>query len=233
MFAVHKLVLSTCSEYFEKIFAQTDSSKHAVIVLKDVQQSELEALLNYMYIGEVNVLQSDLAGLIKAAECLRIKGLAAPDDQDVIHRRKSGDDTDRGCESKRTSATSRVSEGGATSRVSEGGASSRVSEGGATSRVSEAGATSRVSDVSFRTSSKRQSSSGSNNNSKSASSSPPNKKMRVDEKSSNRSKHSSPVHRSNYSCSERRPWQDAGERSSPGGELSSQEVSDVLVLGRR
>lgn len=33
-----------------------------------------------MYIGEVNVRQNDLASLIKAAECLRIKGLAVPDD---------------------------------------------------------------------------------------------------------------------------------------------------------
>lgn len=41
---------------------------------------DLEALLNYMYLGEVNVLQTDLSRLIKAAECLRIKGLAVPDE---------------------------------------------------------------------------------------------------------------------------------------------------------
>lgn len=33
-----------------------------------------------MYIGEVNVVQDKLAGLIKSAECLRIKGLAVPDE---------------------------------------------------------------------------------------------------------------------------------------------------------
>ena len=33
-----------------------------------------------MYLGEVTVLQEDLQGLIKAAECLKIKGLAAPDE---------------------------------------------------------------------------------------------------------------------------------------------------------
>ena len=51
-----------------------------MIVFNDIKSSELEALLNYMYIGEVNVLQTELAGLIKAAECLKIKGLAVPDD---------------------------------------------------------------------------------------------------------------------------------------------------------
>nr|XP_027209786.1 zinc finger and BTB domain-containing protein 7B-like isoform X2 [Penaeus vannamei] len=78
-YPVHKLVLSTCSEYFEEIFTRTQC-KHPVIVLKDIKHEELEALLNYMYLGEVNVLQADLAGLIKAAECLRIKGLAVPDE---------------------------------------------------------------------------------------------------------------------------------------------------------
>lgn len=78
-YPVHKLVLSTCSEYFEEIFNRTQC-KHPVIVLKDVKHEELEALLNYMYLGEVNVLQADLAGLIKAAECLKIKGLAVPDE---------------------------------------------------------------------------------------------------------------------------------------------------------
>ncbi|XP_018025596.1 longitudinals lacking protein, isoforms H/M/V isoform X2 [Hyalella azteca] len=79
VFSVHKLVLSTCSEYFQKIFEETDC-RRPVIVLKDIKHTELDALLNYMYLGEVNVLQKDLSGLIKAAECLQVKGLAVADD---------------------------------------------------------------------------------------------------------------------------------------------------------
>ncbi|XP_063864176.1 longitudinals lacking protein, isoforms H/M/V-like isoform X6 [Scylla paramamosain] len=78
-YPVHKLVLSTCSDYFEQMFERTNC-KHPIIVLKDIRSQELEALLNYMYVGEVNVLQNELAGLIKAAECLMIKGLAVPDE---------------------------------------------------------------------------------------------------------------------------------------------------------
>ncbi|KAG0721087.1 Protein tramtrack, alpha isoform [Chionoecetes opilio] len=78
-YPVHKLVLSTCSEYFSDIFDRTPC-KNPVIVLKDIQCQDLEFLLDYMYIGEVNVRQNDLASLIKAAECLRVKGLAVPDD---------------------------------------------------------------------------------------------------------------------------------------------------------
>jgi len=78
-YPVHKLVLSTCSEYFEKMFEHTPC-KHPVIVLKDVKPVDLEALLSYMYAGVVSVAQNDLARLIKAAELLQIKGLAVPDE---------------------------------------------------------------------------------------------------------------------------------------------------------
>ncbi|XP_068211045.1 longitudinals lacking protein, isoforms H/M/V-like isoform X18 [Palaemon carinicauda] len=98
-YPVHKLVLSTCSEYFEKIFDNTPC-KHPVIVLKDIAWDELEALLSYMYDGVVSVAQNDLARLIKAAEVLRIKGLAVPDEpppskNDVASRKsthRSSDD---------------------------------------------------------------------------------------------------------------------------------------------
>lgn len=78
-YPVHKLVLSTCSEYFENMFEHTPC-KHPVIVLRDVQYDELEALLSYMYAGVVSVAQTDLARLIKVAELLQIKGLAVPDE---------------------------------------------------------------------------------------------------------------------------------------------------------
>ncbi|KAF2356458.1 BTB/POZ domain [Trinorchestia longiramus] len=88
-YSLHKFVLSTCSEYFEKIFQKT-AGKHPVVVLKDICSEDFEALLHYMYIGEVNVVQERLAGLIKAAECLQIKGLAVPDDgQNIVSCKSS------------------------------------------------------------------------------------------------------------------------------------------------
>ncbi|XP_043238000.1 protein bric-a-brac 1-like isoform X3 [Amphibalanus amphitrite] len=71
----HKVVLSACSPYFKAIFS-AHTENHPVIILKDVLYSELRALVDYMYIGEVNVSQDQLASLIKSAESLKIKGLA-------------------------------------------------------------------------------------------------------------------------------------------------------------
>ena len=87
-YPVHKLVLSSCSEYFEQMFDQAQG-KHPFIVLKDIRGEELECLLSYMYVGEVNVVQEKLSGLIKAAECLRIKGLAVPDEEPKRDKRSS------------------------------------------------------------------------------------------------------------------------------------------------
>lgn len=67
-------MLGTCSDYFEEIFSRAPC-KHPFIVLKDISNVQLEALLNYMYKGEVNILQKNLPDLIRAAESLRVKGL--------------------------------------------------------------------------------------------------------------------------------------------------------------
>ncbi|KAK4293502.1 hypothetical protein Pmani_033809 [Petrolisthes manimaculis] len=76
-YPVHRLVLSTCSDFFTKVFERT-FCKHPIIVVANVSHGDLEALINYMYLGEINVLQADLTSLMKAAEVLKIKGLAEP-----------------------------------------------------------------------------------------------------------------------------------------------------------
>ncbi|KAB7497607.1 Longitudinals lacking protein, isoform G [Armadillidium nasatum] len=87
-FPVHKLVMSTCSDYFCEVFENTNC-KSPVVILKDIKHHDLEALLDYMYLGEVDVKQNELAGLIKAAECLRIKGLAVPDEDPALLPKKT------------------------------------------------------------------------------------------------------------------------------------------------
>lgn len=87
-YQVHKLVLSTCSEYFENMFDHTPC-KHPVIVLSEIHWEELEALLSYMYAGFVNVAENSLARLIKVAELLEVKGLAVPDEPQNSRKRGS------------------------------------------------------------------------------------------------------------------------------------------------
>ncbi|KAK4300927.1 hypothetical protein Pmani_026916 [Petrolisthes manimaculis] len=72
----HKVVLSACSSYFEHILRDHSNHPHPLILLHDLPYSAVEALVVFMYRGEVNVSQEQLAALLRVAETLRVKGLA-------------------------------------------------------------------------------------------------------------------------------------------------------------
>ncbi|XP_066586263.1 protein abrupt-like [Prorops nasuta] len=70
----HKLILSICSPYFKNIFKE-NPCQHPVVILNDIKHSEVQALLKFMYEGEVNIRQEDLGVFFQVAEALQIKGL--------------------------------------------------------------------------------------------------------------------------------------------------------------
>lgn len=61
--------------YAQSLLSQ-QYDKHPIFILKDVKFQELRAMMDYMYRGEVNISQDQLAALLKAAESLQIKGLS-------------------------------------------------------------------------------------------------------------------------------------------------------------
>ncbi|XP_050677198.1 protein jim lovell isoform X2 [Leptidea sinapis] len=75
----HKVLLGACSPLFRRIFSE-NPCKHPVIVLKDFQGWEVQAVVDFMYRGEVSVAQEQLGTVIRAGESLQVRGLA---DQDV------------------------------------------------------------------------------------------------------------------------------------------------------
>jgi len=70
----HKVILSACSSFFRNILRR-NPHQHPLVYLKGVKYSELQSILNFMYVGEVNVAQEDLNSFLSAAEELRVKGL--------------------------------------------------------------------------------------------------------------------------------------------------------------
>lgn len=70
----HKMVLSACSPFFQRVFADTPC-KHPVIVLKDFRGWVVQAIIDFMYRGEISVPQEKLHTLIDAGESLQVRGL--------------------------------------------------------------------------------------------------------------------------------------------------------------
>ncbi|XP_037935617.1 protein tramtrack, beta isoform [Teleopsis dalmanni] len=75
----HRLVLAACSSYFESLLSE-NPCKHPVIILpSEIKLWEIQALVDFMYKGEVNVTQAGLPQLLRCAEQLRIRGLYGSD----------------------------------------------------------------------------------------------------------------------------------------------------------
>lgn len=73
-FFVHRVVLAANSSYFQQIL-QDVPMDHCTIIFPGVASFEMQALLDYMYTGEVNVTQSQIPRIIQIAEQLEVKGL--------------------------------------------------------------------------------------------------------------------------------------------------------------
>ena len=73
-FKAHKSILSACSPELDKIIKQT-SEKNPVIYLRGVHSKEIEALIEFMYLGRTRINAKDLPELLAVAQDLKIRGI--------------------------------------------------------------------------------------------------------------------------------------------------------------
>ncbi|CAL4117062.1 unnamed protein product [Meganyctiphanes norvegica] len=77
----HKFIIAACSEYFEEILKDIPY-RGSVMIPEEIRTKEFTYLLEYMYLGEAIVAEEEIPEIIKAAEILRIRGLAIPYEDD-------------------------------------------------------------------------------------------------------------------------------------------------------
>ncbi|XP_020295982.1 protein tramtrack, beta isoform-like isoform X3 [Pseudomyrmex gracilis] len=70
----HKMLLSACSTYFRDLFKE-NPCQHPIIIFRNVKFDDLAALVDFMYQGEVNVVQEQLGSFLSTAGLLAVQGL--------------------------------------------------------------------------------------------------------------------------------------------------------------
>ena len=75
----HRIVLSASSGIFRQMFringGLVNNKSDPVIMMWDVKAEDLKLLINFMYVGEVNVSQENLTSFLTLAERLQVRGL--------------------------------------------------------------------------------------------------------------------------------------------------------------
>ena len=80
----HKVVLSSSSNFFRQVLSET-SKDQPLLFLKGIQDSELLAIMKFIYNGTTDIAQEDLNNFMKAAADLQIEGLQEKKNVDDIH----------------------------------------------------------------------------------------------------------------------------------------------------
>ena len=66
----HRVILAASSPFFKKVLRKVQHS-HPLIYMKGIKISELEAVLSFVYHGEVNMAEADLNSFLAVAEELK------------------------------------------------------------------------------------------------------------------------------------------------------------------
>merc|ERR1712204_160980 len=72
---VHKVILAAASPFFQKILKRNSQQK-PFIYLRGLKLSDLEAVVNFMYQGEVSIFEENINDFLSVAEDFQLKGLS-------------------------------------------------------------------------------------------------------------------------------------------------------------
>jgi len=78
----HRVILSACSPFFSRAVGKTLSHAHPLLYLRGVGTRILTNILDYMYLGTVNMLRDDLSDMLHIASDLKICGLTTTQGKD-------------------------------------------------------------------------------------------------------------------------------------------------------
>ena len=79
-------ILSACSPVFKEIFKRDKNSKSSIVYLRGIQFSEIESILQFIYLGEATFYEERMDEFLAVAKSLEIKELcnAEPETNDQL-----------------------------------------------------------------------------------------------------------------------------------------------------
>ena len=78
----HRNILSACSSVFKEILQINTNNNHPVIYLRGIQHSEMESILQFIYLGEAKCYKERMKEFLTVAKILDIQALAEGNEED-------------------------------------------------------------------------------------------------------------------------------------------------------
>eukprot|EP00088_Acartia_fossae_P002691 TRINITY_DN11106_c1_g1_i1.p1 TRINITY_DN11106_c1_g1~~TRINITY_DN11106_c1_g1_i1.p1 ORF type:complete len:466 (-),score=142.67 TRINITY_DN11106_c1_g1_i1:648-2045(-) len=104
----HRVILSACSPWFRSMLRHHPPpammSANPVIYLRGIKAQDMEAILSFMYMGQVNVAQEQLDSFLRVAEDLKVKGLSQNNNKPNNSMDSDQHDTNISAQTKATAA---------------------------------------------------------------------------------------------------------------------------------
>ena len=76
----HKVVLSACSPVLKNLLVNNPHS-HPLLYLRGIKQTELQAILKYMYFGEAQIFENRINNFVSVAKDLEVKKISVSQDE--------------------------------------------------------------------------------------------------------------------------------------------------------
>ena len=73
--AAHKIILSSCSQYFNNILKNFAMQKHPILCLDGMSSEDIRKVLDYIYYGELKIYQDEIDRFMVVGQRLGLEGL--------------------------------------------------------------------------------------------------------------------------------------------------------------
>ena len=94
----HKVVLSACSPVLKTLLVNNPHS-HPLLYLRGIKQTELQAILKFMYFGETQIFENRINDFVSVAKDLELKEIS--EEQEETEETDQGPDSNEDTEARR------------------------------------------------------------------------------------------------------------------------------------